>query len=305
MRFIHFRTAGKRGLAVATGGDGYAGMFSDDPRYPGDLQDLLQGGDAKLKAAFKLLASSAPIDIKDIQFLPPIAAPEKIICIGLNYADHSADSGFKVPNYPTVFGRYNSTLIGHQNPIIRPMVSTDLDYEGELVAIIGRGGRHIPLNEALDHVAGYSIFNDASIRDYQFKTPQWTIGKNFDGTGAFGPAFVSADELPPGCKGLRLETRLNGQVLQSASTDDMIFDVASLISILSEAITLSVGDLIVTGTPAGIGAFRTPKLWMKPGDVCEIEIEKVGLLRNEIVQEPAIASSAKKIGLAKTQGALA
>jgi 2-keto-4-pentenoate hydratase/2-oxohepta-3-ene-1,7-dioic acid hydratase in catechol pathway len=304
MRFIHFRAAERRGLAVAAGGRAYLGLFADDPNYPGDLMDLLRGGEAALKSAVRVLSGGKPVDLTKVEYLPPIASPEKIICIGLNYADHSAESGFKVPDYPTVFGRYSSTFVGHGSPLVRPKVSTELDYEGELVAVIGRGGRHIPLASALDHVAGYSIFNDASVRDYQFKTPQWTIGKNFDGTGAFGPAFVSADELPLGCKGLRLQTRLNGTVLQSASTDDMIFNVASLVSILSEAMTLSVGDIIVTGTPAGIGAFRNPKLFMKPGDVCEIEIEQVGLLRNPIVDEAARATDGD-IAKKSAQGALA
>jgi acylpyruvate hydrolase len=153
--------------------------------------------------------------------------------------------------------------------------------------VIGKGGRHIARAEALSHVAGYSLFNDGSVREYQFKTPQWTVGKNFDGTGAFGPDLVTADELPPGAKGLRLETRLNGQVVQSASTDEMVFDVESLISIISEAITLEAGDVIVSGTPSGIGWAREPKLLMKAGDVCEVSVEKIGTLRNVIADEAA------------------
>ena len=164
-------------------------------------------------------------------------------------------------------------------------MSTNLDYEGELVAIIGKGGRHIPEARALEHVIGYSVFNDASIRDWQTMTPQWTVGKNFDGTGAFGPYFVTADELPPGAKGLKLETRLNGEVVQSASTTDMVFDVAKLVSLLSQAITLVPGDVFVTGTPAGVGMARKPQLWMKAGDVVTVEIEKVGKLENRIIDE--------------------
>ncbi len=217
--------------------------------------------------------------------LPPIPNPEKIICVGLNYLDHTAESGFVQPDYPTLFTRVNSSLVGDGAPIIRPNVSEQLDYEGELVAVIGRGGRHIKKADALDHVAGYSIFNDASIRDYQFKTPQWTVGKNFDGTGAFGPVFVTADELPDGCKGLKLETRLNGMIVQSAPIASMVFDVASQIEIISAAITLAPGDLLVTGTPSGVGLARKPPLWMKPGDICEVEIEGIGVLRNPIRDE--------------------
>jgi 2-keto-4-pentenoate hydratase/2-oxohepta-3-ene-1,7-dioic acid hydratase in catechol pathway len=177
-------------------------------------------------------------------------------------------------------------LIAHGAPLIRPIVSEQLDFEGELAAIIGKPGRHIPVDQALDHIAGYAPFNEASIRDYQIaRGQQWTLGKNFDGTGAFGPEFVTADELPPGAKGLHLETRLNGTVVQSANTDDLIFDIATLVSRLSEAVRLETGDVIVTGTPAGIGLFRKPQLWMKPGDVCEVEIERVGLLRNPVADE--------------------
>jgi acylpyruvate hydrolase len=153
------------------------------------------------------------------------------------------------------------------------------------VAIVGRGGRYIPRQSALEHVVGYSIFNDVSVRDFQFKTPQWTVGKNFDATGPFGPILVTADELPEGCRGLKIETRLNGKVVQSASIDELVFDVASLVSIISEAITLSAGDLIVTGTPSGIAAARTPQFWMKPGDVCEVEVERIGILRNPIMDQ--------------------
>ena len=203
----------------------------------------------------------------------------------MNYKDHAAESGFEAPKYPALFGRFPSSLIGHGAPIVRPRVSDQLDYEGELVAIIGKPGRNIPKERALEHVAGYSIFNDASIRDYQFKSAQWMIGKNFDSTGAFGPVFVSADELEAGAKGLRLKTRLNGTELQNASTTDMIFDVATQVSLLSDAMLLKPGDVIVTGTPSGVGLAHDPKIFMKPGDLCEVEIEGIGLLSNPVVQQ--------------------
>lgn len=169
--------------------------------------------------------------------------------------------------------------------MIRPRVSDSLDFEGELAVVLRSGGRHVPKSRALECVAGYSVFNDGSVREYQFKAPQWTVGKNFDGTGAFGPALVTADELPAGGAGLRLETRLNGKVVQSANTSDMLFDVATLIAIVSEAITLEAGDVIVSGTPAGIGWARDPKLIMRDGDVCEVEIEGLGILRNPVRDE--------------------
>jgi len=223
-----------------------------------------------------------------VTYLPPLARPGKLLCIGLNYADHTKESPYEQPDYPTIFPRFNSSLIGHAAPMIRPRISDSLDFEGELAVILGRGGRHIPKHRALACVAGYSIFNDGSVREYQFKSPQWTVGKNFDGTGAFGPVFVTADEVPAGGAGLKLETRLNGTVVQSANTSDMLHDVASLISIISEGITLEAGDVIVSGTPAGIGWAREPKLIMRAGDVCEVEIEGLGVLRNVVADEDVV-----------------
>ncbi len=291
MRFMAFRGAHGRGLAaVAEGGDAQ-GLTENDPGFPGHLDALLTAGSDALRAAYDALRRGAPVDQGAVEVLPPFARPGKIICVGLNYSDHSAESGFKQPDYPTLFGRFNTSIIGHGAPMIRPRVSEQLDYEGELVAVVGQGGRHIAKAAALGHVAGYTICNEGSVRDYQFKAPQWTMGKNFDGTGAFGPVFVTADELPPGAKGLRLQTRLNGQVVQDASTDDMVFDVETLVSVISEAITLEPGDLIVTGTPSGVGLARKPPLWMKPGDVCEVEVERIGILRNPIADE-AVAQAA-------------
>ena len=273
-----------QGLAVYRQNQAF-GLSSKEPLYPGDLEYLIATGNHALHDAYDILTTGSCVDLTAAEFLPPLQNSGKIICIGLNYADHAAESGFQAPSYPTVFARFNSSLVGHRIPIIRPAVSAQLDYEGELVAVIGLGGRNIPVDRALGHVIGYSIFNDASVRDYQFKSRQWTMGKNFDRTGAFGPMFVTADELPPGAKGLRIETRLNGEVVQSASTAQMIFDVANLVSILSEGMTLNPGDIIVTGTPSGVGWFRDPKLLMKPGDVCEVEIEQIGTLLNPIMQE--------------------
>ncbi|MFC5863217.1 fumarylacetoacetate hydrolase family protein [Acidicapsa dinghuensis] len=241
-----------------------------------------------MEAAQVVLENGPLIDLEKVELLPPLPNLGKIICVGLNYIDHSLESGFTVPDYPTIFTRFASSLIGSGASITRPAVSTQLDYEGEMVAIIGTAGRHIAESRALDHVAGYSIFNDVSVRDYQKKSPQWTIGKNFDGTGAFGPYFITADEIPSGGKGLRIQTRLNGAIVQDASTNDMVFSVAQLISILSEVITLSPGDIIVSGTPAGVGMARKPPLFMKHGDVCEVEIEGLGILRNTVADELSV-----------------
>ena len=293
MRFAAYRQDGTEGLAAAEDDGPFHSFSAADARHPGSLSSLVARGSDALLTAGRTLLAGPEVDIGAAELLPPLPNPPKILCVGLNYADHSAESGFEVPGYPTIFGRFASSLIGHGAPIIRPRVSNQLDYEGEFVAVIGRGGRDIPKAQALEHVIAYSLFNDASIRDYQFKAPQWTVGKNFDGTGAFGPYLVTADELPLGCQGLRLQTRLNGEVVQSASTNDLVFDVATLVSVLSEAFTLEAGDIIVTGTPSGVGLARKPPLWMKPGDVCEVELEGLGILRNPIADQ---AAAGTKIG---------
>ena len=284
MKFLSFKQGQQQGLAVADGA-GFKGLMAGDANYPGSLSALVMQGPKAFKTAGQTLLKGAAIDLAHITYLPPFENPGKIICIGLNYVDHSLESGFAVPTYPAIFSRFASSMIGHGAPIVRPKVSMQLDYEGELVAVIGKAGRHIAKADALSHVAGYSICNDASVRDYQFKSAQWTIGKNFDNTGPFGPVFVTADALPPGAAGLQLQTRLNGVVVQSASTSSLIFDVATLVSLLSEAVCLLPGDIIVTGTPSGVGLARKPPLWMKHGDVCEVEIEGIGTLTNPIHDE--------------------
>ena len=285
MRFVtYLDTNGRSALAVRRGND----LVSIDANEKGDnyrLLNLLQAGPDALEKAYALSSSGKLLDEKKLTFLPPIPRPTKIICVGLNYVDHIKESGFQTPTYPTVFPRWNSSLIGHRAVMQRPLCSVELDYEAEMVAVIGTPGRHINRADALKHVAGYSVFNEASIRDYQFKSPSWTVGQNFDATGAFGPEFVTADELPGGGVGLRLQARLNGQTVQDGNTRDMVFDVAQIIETLSEAITLEAGDVIVTGTPAGVGFARKPPIFLKDGDVIEIELEGVGILTNFVQDE--------------------
>lgn len=281
MKFLSFHREGKAGLAVEADG-GFRGLSEGAAGYPGQLPDILAQGPAALSAAAKTLASGEPVAEGTFRYLPPLARSGKFVCVGLNYRAHTAEGPYEQPDYPTLFARFASSLVGHAEPILRPAVSEQLDYEGELVAVIGATARNVPVETALDHVAGYSIFNDASVRDFQRRTPQWTAGKNFDGTGAFGPYFITADELPPGCKGLTLRTRLNGQVVQEAPIDDMVFPVAELVSICSAFMTLEPGDVIVTGTPSGVGHARRPQLWMKHGDVCEVEIDRLGTLSNPV-----------------------
>ncbi|HRP23943.1 MAG TPA: fumarylacetoacetate hydrolase family protein [Rhodocyclaceae bacterium] len=284
MRFIAFEQDGIRGLGAERNGQ-LRGLLATDPDYPGHLHDLIRGGHVAISRAHRLLEAGETVDRDRIRYLPPIERPSKIVCVGLNYADHTRESPYEQPSYPTFFPRFASSLIAHGDALVRPSVSEQFDFEGELAVIIGVGGRHIDRAKALEHVAGYSIFNEGSVRDFQFLSPQWTVGKNFDGTGAFGPVFVTADELPPGASGLRLQTRLNGEIVQDGNTADMIFDVANLISTLSVAITLEPGDVIVTGTPAGIGWARKPPLFMRPGDVCSVEIEGIGTLINPVDDE--------------------
>ncbi|MFZ5550825.1 MAG: fumarylacetoacetate hydrolase family protein [Pseudomonadota bacterium] len=254
---------------------------------PATLDELLRLGEPGFDAARRAAAGSAVRrPLQGLRHLPPLGRPGKALAIGLNYRDHAAESHFELPRYPVVFPRYPSSWVAHGQPLVKPLASEQYDYEAELVAVIGRAGRRIPREQALAHVAGYSLFNDGSVRDFQLRTPQWTLGKNFDASGAFGPVFVTTDELPPGAAGLRIACRLNGQTLQDGNTRDMIFDVAALVAACSEAMTLQPGDILITGTPAGVGMARQPPLWMKAGDTCEVEVEGIGILRNPVVQEP-------------------
>ena len=251
-----------------------------------DLRAALEAGTDLAAAAKAALASGTRLPLAAQTFAPLVPEPGKIICLGLNYFDHAKEGGRDKPDYPWFFYRGKSSLMGHGQPGVVPKVSFKFDYEAEMAVVIAnKVPRHTPRSEALQYVFGYSCFNDMSVRDYQKRTPQWTIGKNFDATGGFGPMLVTADELSPGATGLRIQSRLNGLVMQDANTSDMIFSVDETIALLSECMTLEPGDAIIMGTPAGVGQARTPPVWMKAGDVCEIEIEQIGVLRNPIVAE--------------------
>jgi len=284
MRFLRFKQNGKEGLAIIHGGEA-RGLTTDQPAFPGDFETLVAQGAQALAAAADQLRRGAAFDLEAIEPLPPLGRTVKILCLGLNYPDHAKEANWDPPKSPTIFARYASSLVGHRGKLVRPKVSQKFDYEGELVAVIGKTGRHIPKEKALDHILGYSIFNDGSIRDFQMETSQWTVGKNFDRSGSFGPWLVTADEVGPGASGLKLQTRLNGQVVQDASTAEMIFDVATTVAYLSQAMTLAAGDVLVMGTAAGVGMARKPPLFMKPGDSCEVEIESLGVLSNTVIDE--------------------
>lgn len=279
MRFVAFEKDGKAGLGVETDA-GMRGLTEDAPEYPGSIHSLIRAG--ALEQAGAALTAAPEIPEGSYAYAPPITEAGKFIAVGLNYRAHTAEGPYEQPDYPTLFARFASGFVGHGQPMLRPPQSEQFDYEGELVAVIGKTARNVPEAEALNYICGYSLFNDGSIRDFQRRTPQWTPGKNFDGTGGFGPSFVTADELPAGCSGLTLTTRLNGQVVQQAPIDDMVFSVAQLVSIISEVMTLNPGDVLITGTPSGVGHARRPQLWMKPGDTVEVEVDQVGLLVNPI-----------------------
>jgi acylpyruvate hydrolase len=283
MRIVQFEKGGVPGIA-ANDGAGWHGLTEHENGFPGALSDLIAQGADLLRAGRDLLQMHA-IDLNAVRILPPVPKPPKILCVGLNYDDHLKESGLKKPIYPEIFARFATSLIAHGEPICMPRESTALDYEAELAVVIGRGGRRIHRDKALDHVAGYSLFNDATIRDFQLRTPQWTMGKNFDGTGAFGPWLVTPDALPPGAHGLHIQGRLNGQLMQDSSIDKLIFNVSTLIELISVAISLEPGDVIITGTPGGVGAARKPPVYMRPGDVFEVEIEGMGVLSNIVRSE--------------------
>lgn len=255
--------------------------------FPATLDELLNLGPSGLESVQRAVKSATQRSpIEGVRYLPPLQRPPKATAVGLNYADHAAETKLTTAGYPVLFHRYPSSWVAHRAALVRPARSSHFDYEGELVVVIGKPGRYISKQDALAHVAGYSIFNEGSVRDYQLRTSQWMIGKNFDASGAFGPELVTADELPPGAVGLRLQTRLNGRQVQDASTQDMIFDVPTLIATCSEAFALSIGDIIITGTPAGVGFTRKPPLFMQAGDVCEVEVEGIGILHNPVLDEP-------------------
>jgi len=289
MRFIRYRTSGQPRLAVHAG-EQVVDLGALDASLPQDLTLILEQGPAMLAAISGLLdAYGGPfLDVDTLQLLNPFPRPGKIICVGLNYDEHAKETQLQTTAFPTVFTRFASTLVDPEAPILRSPVSAAYDYEVELVAVIGKVGRYIPPADALTHVAGYTIANDVSVRDYQFATSQFTIGKNFDATCPLGPVFVTSDELPQGARGLALQTRLNGEIVQSDTTDNMIFDVATLVHKLSQVLGLMPGDIILTGTPSGIGHARTPPLYMRDGDTVECVVEGIGTLRNNVVDEAGI-----------------
>jgi len=260
-------------------------VSSLDPKLPDSILGLLAGGHLDGLRSRVAAYDGATVALDDVEYQVLIPRPGKVICIGRNYAAHAAEGGAETPTYPEIFFRGPTSLVAHQKSIIRPRCSEMLDFEAEVAFLIGKSCRHASKENALDFIAGYTLFNEATIRNYQKFSSQWTIGKNFDSTGAFGPELVTSDELPDGIAGMSLTCRLNGELMQDGRTDDLVFPVRTLVAILSECMTLEPGDVVVTGTPAGVGYARKPPIWMKPGDTVEVESPGIGKLVNTIRDE--------------------
>lgn len=272
------------------------GSAPQDAAVPlASVHDILAGGDAARSLVASIVGRAATDDgrelllklgaahkLADVRCLPPIARPGKIVCIGQNYRAHILEMGRELPKYPVLFAKFSNTLVGHEAPIVLPRVSEQVDYEAELMVVVGRRCKDIAPADALACVAGYTIFNDVSVRDYQRRTTQFLQGKTFDTAGPVGPYIVTADEIADP-HNLRISLRLNGETMQDGNTSDFIFNIPTVVSYLSEIMTLEPGDLIATGTPEGVGAARDPQVFLKPGDVVEVEIEGLGVLRNPVV----------------------
>jgi 2-keto-4-pentenoate hydratase/2-oxohepta-3-ene-1,7-dioic acid hydratase in catechol pathway len=290
MKIVAFKAQDGDRLGVVEGNQ-LIDLQAADAKAPKDLAQWLRQSNGDLSPIADLAKrspASARRPLKGIVYAPPVGSPGKIVCLGLNYLEHIKE-GFQkdnIPKFPTIFMRGNSSLVPHGQPIIRPKASETLDYEAELIFIVGKRAKHLTLENAYSCIAGYSCGNEGSVREYQRKTTQWDMGKNFDRTGGFGPWMVTADEVPAGGKGLKIQARLNGQVMQSDNTDNMMFPIAETIAYVTQGITLEPGDVVFTGTPSGVGHARKPNpVWMKQGDTCEIDIEGVGVLSNPIENE--------------------
>jgi 2-keto-4-pentenoate hydratase/2-oxohepta-3-ene-1,7-dioic acid hydratase in catechol pathway len=290
MKIVGFETDKGLGLGVVEG-DTVIDLQAVDAKVPTDLGAVLAANNGDLKPLADL-AKKAPASahrpLKGLKFGLPVARPGKILCLGLNYLEHVKEgpSRDNIPKFPTIFLRCLTSMVPHEQPIIRPKASEQLDYEAEMMLIVGKRAKHLTMENATSCVAGYSCSNEGSVREFQRKTTQWDMGKNFDRTGGFGPWMVTADQLPDAGKGLKIESRLNGNVMQSDNTDNMMFPVKEMLVYITQGLTLEPGDIIFTGTPSGVGHARKPNpIWMKNGDTCEIEIEGIGVLRNPIKDE--------------------
>lgn len=285
MRLASFTLDGEVRLAAGREDGLLVDLARADPDIPTDIVEFLALGDSARDAARSALASaSSTLDASAVKFLPVVPDPPKFLCVGRNYHEHVKEGPWATPEAPVFFARFGASLVGNRQPIVRPRLSEQLDWEGELAVVIGKRGRHIRPEHALELVAGYTIFNDGSIRDYQARGVQWTAGKNFWRTGPFGPWLVTADEIP-NPRALELRTFVNDEEVQHANTSQMIFDIPTLIAHISEWLPLEPGDVIATGTPSGVGLYREPPRFLAPGDTVAVEIERLGRLENPVVAE--------------------
>jgi len=283
MRLVSFERNGRAGFGVVVGG-GIVDATTQLSGRPRGLREALAAGD--LSELARLAGGKPDLALDDVTFAPVIPDAAKLLCVGVNYMPHIREMGRERPDKPVIFTRFADSIVGHGRPLLKPLASEQFDFEGELAVVIGKRARRVTRERALDYVAGYTCFNDGSVRDYQRHSPQFTPGKNFHASGAFGPWLVTADEIPDPRK-LELTTRLNGEVVQHESVGELCFDVPQLIEYCSVWTQLEPGDVIVTGTPGGVGAGRKPPLWMKAGDTIEVEITGIGTLRNPVVAEAA------------------
>ena len=291
MKLAYVMKDDRRFVAVRKG-DRYVDLSRSEMKWSQGLTELLEQGPAALDAAKKAADSasaSAIVDPDSVTFLR-LNEPQCIICVGSNYAAHIRERGRAFPKEPSCFVKVLPAFSAHRQPIERPANSVELDYEVELCVVIGKAGRHVSIAQALDHVAGYTIMNEGSVRDFQGWYNNVSLGKNFPNSGALGPEMVTADELPPGAEDLRISTRVNGVTLQDSTTSDLVFDVPMIVSLVSHTVGLRPGDIIATGTPAGVGGARNPPLWLKAGDTVEMTIEGVGTLVNPVIDSPACAT---------------
>ena len=289
MRFIVGTGVSGQGVYVVEG-DWAWNLTKANERFGADLMALIEG----VVDPAEIAAARDKVDAEPVSSLTPglpVARPGKIICLGLNYVDHIKEGGYDIPVYPALFMRSNTSMIPAGAPMVRPSCSEQLDYEAELMVIIGKGGKHISEADALSHVFGYTLFNDGSVREYQRKTHQWTPGKNFDATGPVGPVIVTPDELPAGAEGLKIESRVGSEILQSATTSDMLWSVARTIATVSEYTTLEPGDYLAMGTPPGVGHAKKPPRWLRPGETVEVEIEGIGICASPIVAEEDVRAT--------------
>lgn len=287
MKLVTFVHNGRTRLGALTESDSVLDLNSANSAIPDSIIPFLEGGEYTKALAEQALAAapaSALLKRSEVTLKAPVPRPGKIICIGLNYRDHAAESGQKVPDFPTVFAKYPTCVIGPDEPILIPKLTEQVDYEAELGVIIGKRARHVSEGEAMGYVAGYLPFHDVSARDYQMRTSQWTLGKTFDTFGPMGPALVTADEIPDPHT-LDISLSIGGEVLQKSNTRELVFGVGALVSILSGVMTLEPGDLISTGTPSGVGAARDPKRWLRAGETVRIEIAGLGVLSNPVMRE--------------------